>query len=399
MLDDLSFSAVCGSQPREIDIIFIHGLTGDPKDTWASEPIGSGTDTYWPKWLCGDFSAAGIFTLGYPASVFGSWAKKEMNLYEAAEAALEHLCSYEIGTRPIAFITHSLGGLLCKQMMRVARDATDSQWKSVFLQTRLIAFIATPHTGASLAGILKFALPQLSSTHIHILSNDSGNLDELNNAYREFAPLAGIKTVAYYEKHKTKNVALVVNQHSADPGIAGTRAIAIAGDHLSICKPKDKDSTLYRSLHRHIRNSFFKPMPAASHAGAFELDDFSHVSETDRRDLLTKLVDAGREHEYQEANDLQNKFAQRYYKLGLHTESRLTHDQLLSEVEQRFKLHVYKNKICKGASEDEIAKTLQREVLDAVANKFACDPTVTSSTVLKALYFLTERCHIRWDAT
>ena len=84
------------------------------------------------------------------------------------------------------------------------------------------------------------------------------------------------------------------------------------------------------------------------------MDDYSKSPDGDRRDLLQKLIDAGREHEYAAANDHQNKFAQRYYKLVLHSAAREANDELLAEVEQRFQLHVYQNKICDSATDDEI---------------------------------------------
>jgi protein SERAC1 len=108
-------------------------------------------------------------------------------------------------------------------------------------------------------------------------------------------------------------------------------------------------------------------------------------------------MDAGREHEYGHVNDLQNKFAQKYYKLGLHTPARQLYDDLLSDIEQRFLTHVYNEKICKGASSEEISNVLQSHVIDPIVAKYT-NTQANARTVITALYFLTERCHIRWDA-
>ncbi|MCB0827088.1 MAG: alpha/beta hydrolase, partial [Armatimonadetes bacterium] len=102
------------------------------------------------------------------------------------------------------------------------------------------------------------------------------------------------------------------------------------------------------------------------------------------------------EHEYQKANDLQNKFARRYHKLGLYTEAKQKNDAVLSTVEQRFITHVFNPKICNGASDDEIAAALQNQVIDPIAaNATLGQPS--PSAVLQALYFLTEQCYIQWD--
>lgn len=44
MSDGLQFESVCGHKNAAVlDIVFIHGLTGDPKETWTN----SG-GTFWP---------------------------------------------------------------------------------------------------------------------------------------------------------------------------------------------------------------------------------------------------------------------------------------------------------------------------------------------------------------
>jgi triacylglycerol esterase/lipase EstA (alpha/beta hydrolase family) len=71
-----------------------------------------------------------------------------MTLFETAESTLEYLASYNIGARPLAFIAHSLGGLLVKQMLRTAKETAEAGWNAIGAGTRLVVFIATPHTGA-----------------------------------------------------------------------------------------------------------------------------------------------------------------------------------------------------------------------------------------------------------
>jgi hypothetical protein len=336
-----------------------------------------------------------VYAIGYPASIYNKWAKKEMNLYERAKNALEHLVSNNIGKRPVAFITHSLGGILAKQILRAAFETADTDWKELLVQTRLVAFLATPHTGSSLAELLKNYAKPFSSAHVTALSNDCGQLDDLNSAYRNFAPANSIRSIAYYEKFKIKNI-LFVDQHSADPGITGTEAIALDADHLSICKPKNREEILYRSLSRHLA----KQLAAASSStsATFDIDDYGQPSEHDRRDLLQKLADAGREHQYAGARDDQSKFAQRYYKLGLHTEAKSLHDDLLSHIEQRFKQHVYEDKICKNATSEEISAAIQMHVIDPIYKQFKAQK-ISPTSIRRAVYFLTEQCHIRWDAT
>ena len=139
------------------------------------------------------------------------------------------------------------------------------------------------------------------------------------------------------------------------------------------------------------------PTEAAGHLGSFRHEDYATSVAPDRRDLQQKLIDASREHEYRRANYLQNKFAQNYYRLGLHTEAKTRSDAILSAVEQRFTTHVYNAKICRGASDDEIKAALQTQVIDPICNgPGEAQPSPTA--ILQALYFLTEQCFIQWDA-
>lgn len=394
MTVSLQFEHICGDKDKAaLDIVFIHGLTGDPEETWTN-----GDEAFWPCWVAEELDRVCIFTAGYPSSLFEKWSKKEMDLHERASSLIEHMVSHGIGKRPVAFICHSLGGLLAKEMLRAATESQDEDWNELGKQLRLTIFMATPHKGAQLASILKFTFPRLASHFINTLSGETGYVANLFNGYRDIAEKNGIVTIAYYEKYKTKNVALVVSSDSADPGCLKTRPIAVDSDHLGICKPASKDAPVCASLLRHVK----KILETCStidfnEVGAGLLpDDYSQKSEDDRRTLQEKMIDAGKEHEYGTANNLQSKFARKYHKLGFFNEAKAKHDALLSAVEQRFLTHVFNPKICTGAPEADISAAVQEHVIDALCAR--ADFGVLSPTaVLQALYYLTEQCHIQWD--
>ena len=50
MNDDFTFEKILIRENPFVDVIFVHGLTGEVKETWSSE---SG-DGYWPEWLSED---------------------------------------------------------------------------------------------------------------------------------------------------------------------------------------------------------------------------------------------------------------------------------------------------------------------------------------------------------
>src|ERR1039458_670040 len=152
MSEGFQFTSVAGSG-GVLDVVFVHGLSGDPVATWTCAASGEVCGGYWPSWIASDIPGTNVFSMGYPANVFARWAKLEMSLYERAKAALEHMASLGLGTRPICFIGHSLGGLLIKQIVRTGSEAQDCSWVGIVKHARLVAFLATPHTGACLASL------------------------------------------------------------------------------------------------------------------------------------------------------------------------------------------------------------------------------------------------------
>lgn len=393
LTDDAQFEQACSGAERLLDIVFIHGLTGNAKETWRCDA----EDTFWPEWLQDEMKHVAVYTLGYPASLFEKWAKKEMDLFERAGNVLEQFAAAGIGTRPTAFVSHSLGGILAKVLLRRSAEAEDEDYKAVSEATRLVVFLSTPHTGASLASACK-VLP-FSSKHIALLADQTGFLHDLNSHYRSFANgKPHLRSAVYYEKHKTKGTVLVVSRDSADPGVAGTTPVPVDKDHINICKPTDRDDIVYQGVKRHISRSLRETLATISETnGALCADDYTAKADGDRRDLLEKLIAAGREHEYEYANNAQNGFARRFTKTGLFTTAREDHDVLLSEIEARFITHVYHPVICKDGTDNEVRTALQTHVIDPLAEKVMGSTKFSAKTILSALYFLTEQCHIRWD--
>lgn len=393
MSNEFTFSQVATCDSSLLDIIFVHGLTGDAHETWSNA-----NGDFWPQWLNEDVKHLSIYTLGYPASIFEKWAKKEMDIFERANNVLEHFAAKGIGKKPIAFIAHSLGGLLTKILIRRACESEDEDYKLVADSTRLVIFLATPHSGSVLANILK-CLP-CTSKHIALLANETGFLEDLNSHYRSYANGRGdiLSTRVYYETHQTKGVVSVVTRESANPGVAGTQPVPVDKDHINICKPADRDDIVYLGVKRHIEKVLKNFGAEHSQSGNTLVGaEYGTKSDTDRRDLLQKLIDADREHEYDFANSAQNAFARSFAKMGLFTSARDDHEKLLSEVETRFIAHVYHPLICQGASDEAIRMALQTHVIDSIANKVIGETRFAARAVMNALYFLTEQCHIRWD--
>ncbi len=198
--------------------------------------------------LLGD---VGIWSLAYEVEPT-LWKGNTMPLVERAINALSILDLEEIGDRPVVFITHSMGGLLVKQMLRHALDFNNPRWQKIVEQTKGIVFLSTPHSGADLASWTQYIDRIIGATvSLKELQAHDSRLLELNEVYRNQQRLSQIPIEVYYEKEKTMGF-LVVNSTSANPGIPGVTPIPLDYNHISISKPGSRKEPLYRRVKRFV---------------------------------------------------------------------------------------------------------------------------------------------------
>src|SRR5262249_39664285 len=102
---------------RKADVGFVHGLGGAARTSWMAAEKNPAT--FWPDWVVKDFPGIGVWTLGYAASPTG-WKAESMPLADRSINVLDQLASAELGQRPLIFITHSMGGIIVKQLLHLA---------------------------------------------------------------------------------------------------------------------------------------------------------------------------------------------------------------------------------------------------------------------------------------
>src|SRR5262245_37573349 len=118
---------------RRGDVVFVHGLNGNPREYWC--PPGE-PDKYWPAWLGEDLPDVGIWSLDYEGKSRGlmrAFTPTQFSafLIERAEGVLERLEMEGIGERPLVFVAHGVGGLLVKQLIHRANDSSNANRKAV----------------------------------------------------------------------------------------------------------------------------------------------------------------------------------------------------------------------------------------------------------------------------
>ena len=190
-----------------------------------------------------------VWSVGYAASPSG-WLGRAMPIQDRAVNVLARLQNEGVGERPLVLVTHSMGGLLAKQMLLHAQSS--SAYASFASAARGVVFLATPHTGADMATFLTTLKRVLRTTAAgKDLVRNGAHLRDLNVRYRDWVQKTGIQNLVFFEAHKTWGVQ-IVDADSADPGLAGAGPIAVDADHFTICKPISRTDLVYGQVRRFV---------------------------------------------------------------------------------------------------------------------------------------------------
>ncbi len=264
----------CDNSDRFGDVVFVHGLGGDGLKTWHTNPeeierlqqraqqsglaFNPGQLDFWPVWLGKDRPDLGIWSLAYEVEP-SDWKGGTMPLAERAINVLEVFDIHRIGQRPVIFITHSMGGLLVKQLLRSASDFGSARQRQLVEQTKGLIFLATPHSGSNWSNWAQF-INNLSlnllklSLSVEELEYGHSRLQELNQVYRGHLILGKIPVKAYYETQPLtfggKSFGVVVDKVSADLG-KPEAIIPVDAHHINICKisaNEKADGVVYGSI-------------------------------------------------------------------------------------------------------------------------------------------------------
>ncbi len=165
-----------GQANRSADVIFVHGLGGDPLATWQ---FGGRSDQFWPKWLGEDLPSIGVWSLGYEAAPV-KFMGHSMSIQDRAVNALALVEAQRLGKNPTIFICHSLGGLLVKQMVRHSVEYPNAIADGLIRNIKGIVFLATPHSGSATATWSGRFLKLLSGPILSELTANNAQLRELN---------------------------------------------------------------------------------------------------------------------------------------------------------------------------------------------------------------------------
>lgn len=249
----------CKEDEIKGDVVFIHGLGGDARETWMNDP--NNPKTFWPDWLQEDLPGISVISHNYEAQPLKSIGAL-MSIGDRALNMLHALSVNGLGQRPLVFVTHSLGGLLVKEMLRQADFRQDETFQALARSTVGIVFIATPHHGSDWGGLVRFISQRygLLNDKVQELKCDSAHLQQLNDWFASYVERrreaqAPLMVESYCETKPLKwnhiELGVVVGRVSAssDPHVS---VIPLPEDHVSICKPSARTEQLYLGIKRFV---------------------------------------------------------------------------------------------------------------------------------------------------
>ena len=243
----------------QVDVVFVHGLHGNPQDTWSS----TSSPAIWPATHLGPIlqeEKARIMVYGYDAQVTsfidGVSGDKIHNHAEqlVAELAANRRAS-KATEHPIIFVAHSLGGLVVKRALIYSSEINGMKTehlRSIFVSTYGILFLGTPHKGLNtsnwrsrLQAICQAAIPKdLKNDNIQLINELRSNNETLQNIDRQFIQLSRSFHIFFFHEGKPTDLGggrwdFIVDEESASPTIQDVERAVIQKDHMQICKFED----------------------------------------------------------------------------------------------------------------------------------------------------------------
>lgn len=179
------------------------------------------------------------------------WSGASLPLQEVSSMLLHKLVAAGIGNRPVVFITHSMGGLVVKQMLFQAKMSNLSNFVN---NTVGVVFYSCPHFGSKLADMpWRMGMVFRPAPSIGELRSGSPRLVELNDFIRRLHNKGYLEVLSFSETQVTPIVEgyggwafrmEIVPIESAYPGF-GELVVLDATDHINSCKPVDRMDPSY----------------------------------------------------------------------------------------------------------------------------------------------------------
>ena len=251
----------------EADIVFVHGLNGGPFSSWRpgteKKAKAEGKQSVWPQlWLAKTNPNLRLLSLEYKTKVF-DYEGAQHSFRELTSEMLKKLSAAGVGQRPVIFVTHSMGGLMVKEMMMQGAEKddemTDKSIQDIVKNTKGVVFYSTPHHGSWLASASWNLLYIRGLKDIVDVLRPGPYLEELNEFFKTFCKAQHVPVLSFSESTQTHLMgpsivkAEIVPAESAYPGFGEFHMVE--SDHIGVCKPLSNEDPSYLKVERFIKTA------------------------------------------------------------------------------------------------------------------------------------------------
>lgn len=212
-------------------------------------------------------------TFGYDADVLKLWGMAGSNNLRNHGKSLAFAVSDRrrgYRDRPLVFIAHSLGGLVCEQALLICGEG-ETNLEKVFQSTLGIIFMGTPHSGADLANWgykLATYLNVIRRTNSSILGNLRQKSEVLTAVQQQFQQLlrkpgVNVGIYCFFEEKAVTGVGIIVSEQSAV--LSQYPNQAIAANHMDMTKFHGRNDEGYQKVLSRVQDfvELINPAPAA----------------------------------------------------------------------------------------------------------------------------------------
>ncbi|KAK3385401.1 hypothetical protein B0H63DRAFT_182369 [Podospora didyma] len=293
----LGFTELSGGKERtgpfKVNIIFVHGLRGNPQHTWegsrvspadaapgekkrrwltffmsndntaggssttseSSSFVSSGT-IFWPdEYLTEDIPEARVWTYGYNADAIGGmFQPNNQNSISQHGRDFAVELNREIDNElPILFVAHSLGGIITKDAMRRS--------KGLHSRTSLIVFLGTPHRGSAYAewgqiasNLASLGLQDSNKKRVQTLEVNSEILDNIHEQFKTIVFESSIRIHSFQEARGISGMKGLHNKvvddfrSKLDLPEAIETVESIDANHMQMARCSDRKDPQYRKI-------------------------------------------------------------------------------------------------------------------------------------------------------
>ena len=204
---------------------------------------------------------ARLLTWGYDAYVVQVSVASKNRLTDHAMNLLNDLtndrASCDASGRPLIFVAHSLGGLVCKEAILSSRHNPETHLCDVFQQTTGIIFMGTPHRGSWIADWIKIpasglgVFKSMNKSLLQALETDDQFLESIQVRFwsmvREQRESGRrLEITCFFEELPLPVVGQVVSKVSAT--LEGYTSVSVYANHRDMVKFRTENDNGFKRL-------------------------------------------------------------------------------------------------------------------------------------------------------